>query len=119
MSLPDRTQTPVDRVRVIRRSMRCFVFGLIGAIPLLGLSMAWLAFRLQRQVANATGEQIRFAPLHLSLGIGLILLLAAALVESVGAVLAAVLILLALQFFLWRRQYLRNVPLEWNPARHL
>ena len=38
----------VDRVRLIRRSIRCFVFGLMGAVPLLGLGMACLALLLGR-----------------------------------------------------------------------
>ena len=35
--------TPADKVRVIEESLRCFVFGLLSLIPLLGLPFAILA----------------------------------------------------------------------------
>ena len=35
--------TPADKVRVIEQSLRCFVFGLLSLIPLLGLPFAILA----------------------------------------------------------------------------
>ena len=35
--------TPADKVRVIEQSLRCFAFGLLGLIPLLGLPFAVLA----------------------------------------------------------------------------
>lgn len=33
----------MDRVELIRRSVRCFTFGLLGLIPVLGLPVAGLA----------------------------------------------------------------------------
>lgn len=33
----------MDRIELIRRSFRCFTFGLLGLIPLLGLTVAGLA----------------------------------------------------------------------------
>lgn len=41
-----------DRVRTIRRSTRCFAFGIMGMTPLLGMGAAWLALRLWRQLAE-------------------------------------------------------------------
>ena len=35
--------TSADKVRVIEQSLRCFVFGCLGLIPLLGLPFAILA----------------------------------------------------------------------------
>jgi len=35
--------TPADKVRVIEQSLRCFVFGCLSLIPLLGLPFAFLA----------------------------------------------------------------------------
>jgi len=35
--------TPADKVRVIQQSLRCFVFGCLSLIPLLGLPFAILA----------------------------------------------------------------------------
>ena len=35
--------TPADKVRVIEQSLRCFAFGLLSLIPLLGLPFAVLA----------------------------------------------------------------------------
>ena len=49
----------VDRVRMIRRSIRCFVFGAVGAVPLFGLGTAFLALRLQRELARESGVPAR------------------------------------------------------------
>jgi len=35
-----------DRIRLIERSLRCFVYGLLSLIPLVGLGLAVLAIRL-------------------------------------------------------------------------
>src|SRR5438045_9470073 len=55
---------PFDRAQAIRRSLRCFVFGLIGAIPFLGLSMSWLGFCIGRGISAAPGERVRFSLLN-------------------------------------------------------
>jgi hypothetical protein len=39
-------QPPAERIRLIERSMRCFVLGLLSLIPLVGLGLAVLAIRL-------------------------------------------------------------------------
>ncbi len=49
----------VDKTRLIRRSLRCFIYGLIGAIPVVGITLAWQAIRLHRQVLRETGEACR------------------------------------------------------------
>jgi len=42
-------QMPVDRIRLIERSLRCFVFALLSLLPLIGLGLALLAIRLHWQ----------------------------------------------------------------------
>jgi len=39
-------QTPFERIQLIERSLRCFVFGLLSLIPLAGLGLAILAIRM-------------------------------------------------------------------------
>lgn len=111
----------VDRVRMIRRSMRCFVFGLMGAVPLLGLGPACLALWIQKELAEESGEP---APLG---GTKMIAISIAAFIVAVvllawdqaGLVLAMGFLLPALQGYWLLRQYQRTEPPRWNPARHL
>jgi hypothetical protein len=48
-------QTPADRIRLIERSLRCFVFGLLSLMPLIGLGLALLAIRLHWQTWADSG----------------------------------------------------------------
>lgn len=45
----------VDRVRLIRRSIRCGWFGFLGLIPVIGLGLAVQAVRLHRQINSEQG----------------------------------------------------------------
>jgi hypothetical protein len=110
---------PIDRVRLIRRSMRCFIFGLVGVIPCFGLGMAGLAFKLYRDIADETGEPVQLYPLFLTSASGLYLGAACCANNLPDGVLADALVVLGLQFLFIRRQYRKNAPAEWNPARHL
>jgi hypothetical protein len=110
---------PPDRVRVIHRSVRCFLFGLVGAIPCFGLGMVWLAFKLYRDIAAETGEKVTLFPLHLTSLAGLAVAAFCLRNDLPDGILADALVLLGLQFLFLRRQYLKNAPAEWNPARHL
>jgi hypothetical protein len=110
---------PPDRVRVINRSVRCFRFGIVGVIPCFGLGMVWLAFKLCRAVAAETGEPVKLYPLFLSSAVGVGLAAVHFLADMQEGVLADAIVLLGLQLFFLRRQYLKNAPAEWNPARHL
>jgi hypothetical protein len=110
---------PVDRVRLIRRSTRCFLFGLVGAIPCFGLGMAWLAFKLYLDIAAETGEIVQLYPLFLTSASGLYLGVACCANNMPDGVLADAIVVLGLQFLFLRRQYRKNAPAEWNPARHL
>ena len=66
MSLAQIQMAPrsVDMVRIIRRSMRCFVFGLIGLVPILGVGLAVQALRLQRAVCAELGEPWQAPPVY-------------------------------------------------------
>jgi hypothetical protein len=112
-------QPPPDKVRVIHRSVRCFIFGLVGAVPCFGLGMVWLAFKLYRDIAAETGEPVTLYPLYLTSVSGVWLAAACGAYDLPDGVLADAIVLLVLQFLFIRRQYLRNAPAEWNPARHL
>jgi hypothetical protein len=110
--------TPVDRVRVINRSVRCFVFGVIGAIPCFGLSMAWLAFKLYREVAEETGERVNLLPFQVC-SVSLILAAAFTPFDIPEVLVTYGVLMFGLQILFLRRQYHKNAPAEWNPARHL
>jgi hypothetical protein len=110
---------PPDKARVIRRSVRCFIFGLVGAVPCFGLGMVWLAFKLYRDIAAETGERVQLYPLYLTSVSGVWMAAVCAVNDLPAGVLADAVVVLALQYLFLRRQYLRNAPAEWNPARHL
>jgi hypothetical protein len=110
---------PIDRVRLIRRSTRCFLFGLVGAIPCFGLGTAWLAFKLYRDIAAETGEPVQLYPLFLTSVSGLYMGVACCANDLPDGVLADAIVVLGLQFLFIRRQYRKNAPAEWNAARHL
>jgi len=48
---------PTDRIRIIERSLRCFFFGLLSLIPLIGLGLAMLAIRLHFKTWAASGGE--------------------------------------------------------------
>ena len=110
---------PIDRVRVINRSARCFIFGVVGAIPCFGLGMVWLAFKLFRDVADETGERVKLYPLYLTSLVGVIAAAVCFTKDLPDGVLADAIVVLGAQFLFIRRQYFNNAPGEWNPARHL
>jgi hypothetical protein len=110
---------PVDRVRMIRRSIRCFLFGLMGAVPLFGVGAAILALRLQRQLAEEAGEPARRSAVNGATLVACALVLMFRCYDQAGLVLALGILLSAVQGWLLSRQYRRMEPVEWNPARHL
>jgi len=110
---------PPDLVRVINRSIRCFLFGLVGVIPCFGSGMMWLAFKLHRDIAAETGEKVTLLPLHLTSVAGVALAAVCLANNLPDGVLADVVVLFGLQFLYIRRQYLKNAPAQWNPARSL
>ena len=64
-------QAPADRIRLIERSLRCFVFGLLSLIPLLGLPFAILAVSWHLKVWSEFGREWNPARLYLGCGYGL------------------------------------------------
>src|SRR5436190_21062131 len=54
----------VDMVRVIRQSIRCFVFGALGAIPIIGIGLAIQALRLHRKVFAELEQSWKPPPLY-------------------------------------------------------
>ncbi len=52
----------LDMVRIIRQSTRCFAFGVMGALPILGLGLALQALRLRREVVAETNESWELGP---------------------------------------------------------
>jgi hypothetical protein len=79
----------IDTVRLLRSSVRCLLFGLIGLVPILGAGLAWQAMTMGRELLEETGEAWDWEPFLLLwvtgsmcvallapfLGLGMILLL--------------------------------------------
>jgi len=47
----------MDKVRLIKRSVRCLLFGWLSLIPLLGLVPAFIALHLHRSVRREAGGE--------------------------------------------------------------
>jgi hypothetical protein len=109
-----------DRVGIIRRSQRCFAFGLFGLVPFFGLGLGWRAIVLALQVAKECGEPISQSMKgSLVIVAGLFLIGALLVLDQSGLALAFGLLLAAFPGILLFREYHRTEPREWNPARHL
>ncbi len=63
--------TPADKVRVIEQSLRCFVFGLLSLIPLLGLPFAILAIVRHLDAWSQADREWNPAKAYLIWGFGL------------------------------------------------
>ena len=87
----------VDRVRLIRRGMRCFVFGSIGLIPILGSGLAIQAIRLRDDIKAELGERPDLPPVYVYWLGGLILLWALDGRWGISGDLATCVVLLAAQ----------------------
>lgn len=61
----------MDKVRVIERSLRCYFYGWVSLIPLLGLPMLVLAVVLYQQVRIEAGREWNPANRYLHCGLGL------------------------------------------------
>jgi hypothetical protein len=110
----------IDRVLMIQRSMRCFYYGLIGLIPVIGLVMAVLAIRLYHRVIWETGEKFARSPRWGRVAMLYALCWGAFTFASVADVplwILSVLLFFGFQVFLWRMQYWPVTASEWNPAR--
>ncbi len=77
----------MDKVETIKRSLRCFVFGLLALLPLIGIPMAVLAIGDYYRVTTRTGDRWNAARPYLVWGYALGLV---GLLISSGAVLLVV-----------------------------
>ncbi len=48
--------SPAERIDLIERSLRCFVYGWLSLIPLIGLAMALIAIGLHFKTGSDTGD---------------------------------------------------------------
>jgi hypothetical protein len=108
-----------DPVRIIRRSTRCFVFGLGGVVPWFGLALAGMAFRLKRQLSRETGESFSLRHIHYLWICGLVLFALFVMGGENLAALATAAIFFGLEARLLAAEYRRNKYTQSNPARHL
>jgi hypothetical protein len=61
-------QTATDRIGLIERSLRCFVFGLLSLVPLLGLGPAVIALRLHFRTWSESGGEWNPARRYVTVG---------------------------------------------------
>ncbi len=114
---PELEHTSLDPVRLADRSRRCFVLGMIGALPVLGLPAAVEAARLFCTTARETGEQWKHWPFLAHLILGWILL--GAIYPLAGFTLTLGLFVVELGVLAWGFVALvrRTKARVWNPAR--
>jgi hypothetical protein len=107
----------VDMIRVIRRSVRCFLFGLIGVVPLIGHGLAWQSLRLCDEVMTEMGTNWPRPPLwaYWMIGLGAMLILDY-FFGLIGAFTAFGMFLGLQTFHLWRSFPASATPI-WNPGR--
>ena len=122
LQLPSSMASPtsVDRCLVIRRSVRCFACGLIGAIPWIGLGLAYQALRLFGKVSVETGAGWRRPKLGRLWMAGLACLWGYEFFLGLPGFLSIFGIFLWLQTNHVRRSFPTEQDRPWNPAgRHL
>lgn len=110
----------IDRTRVIQRSVRCFYFGLIGLIPVIGLVMAVLAIRLYHRVLEETRERPAHPLRWGVIGLKFLVCWTAFTVASamdVPLLVLFILLFLVIQVFLATMRYWPVKAAVWNPAR--
>lgn len=69
---------PIDHVQLIKRSMRCFLCGLVGILPVVGIPFAVVALgdcfyvaRRKDTKANPAERYLRWGALGATMGLGL------------------------------------------------
>jgi hypothetical protein len=109
----------VDMARLIRRSLRCFLFGLIGTIPVIGLGLAYQAIRLHQKAAADMGESWQPPRVRWHWTLGLLCLWGYDYFLGWLGFLAIFVIFAWLQTNHVRRGFSVNQDRFWNPAeRH-
>jgi hypothetical protein len=111
------SEAPPEMIRLIHRSVRCFVLGLAGAVPVLGIFAAFQAIRLFQSITRETGEAVRWKDFYRLwvLGIGFATLLFP--LESPAQSLALMIGFGLLQLLILRQAESARVARSWNPAR--
>jgi len=51
---------PIDPIQIIRRSLRCFITGIVSAIPIIGAMISLIAIQIFIQVCQQTGERFHY-----------------------------------------------------------
>lgn len=111
------TPRSIDRIRLIRRSMRCFTFGVIGLVPVLGTGLAIQALRLGRAISSDLDERWQIPPVPLYWLIGMVALWATDAAFGLAGDLFAMLVAVGAQsWHVWRRLVAQPEKV-WNPAR--
>jgi hypothetical protein len=115
---PNEDLIRTDRSRLIQRSSRCFYFGMVGLIPLVGIVPAVLAIRLHHRVAHDTGEIWKPDLIFAAWGIALAYAFLYTWVWGLGGFLLISAFGFLLQAGAFFRVYRNPSVLAWNPARH-
>jgi len=66
--MPVPMDNPAHRISLMERSLRCFVFGLLSLIPLIGLGPALLAIGLHFRIWSETADAWNPAKRYLVMG---------------------------------------------------
>ncbi len=82
--------SPTARIDLIQRSLRCYVFGWLSLIPLLGLGLAVHAINLYLRIRAEASQEWNPAQLYLRLGFGLSCLGLAISLAAFGLVIIVV-----------------------------
>jgi hypothetical protein len=116
----ERTGRSVDKIGLIRRSLRCWRFGLVGLLPLAGTGFAWQALRIRRRVSADLEENWKPPPVYIYWLVGTAATLPVDANLDIGGDLLLLMVLLAVQSWHCWRSFPRLAEPIWNPAgRHL
>jgi hypothetical protein len=107
-----------EKVSVIRRSMRCLVYSILGSVPCLGLPIAIQAASLHRQVARETGEawRLRTVVLVWLFQFPIVLIGRSWRIMHHASAFAGIVFLIWMSILFWG-QFRRTQPRLWNPGR--
>ncbi|HKS38141.1 MAG TPA: hypothetical protein VJW76_13170 [Verrucomicrobiae bacterium] len=89
-------QSPAERIHLIERSLRCFVYGLLSLIPFVGLGFAALTIRLHFKTWAEPGD--RWNPARKYLVAGFCLAWLGVLVSVGGMALFVVILIKRYEF---------------------
>lgn len=108
----------IDMARLIRRSLRCFVFGSIGMVPLVGTGLALQSMRLGQSVTRDSGEVWSPPPFRVYRFVGVLLLWLADPVWGLAGDWTLATFVLLIQSGHSLRRFLRSPStVTWNPGQ--